>query len=99
MNATMNATMEYQLYKQHQQDLLIGCQPKEAGYPTNYGYIPGLGAGVAFCVLFGLSMIIHTIQFCWKRTWWCAVFSVGALGKLNHPSVTHTTKRMIQESM
>ncbi|KAK5800512.1 hypothetical protein VI817_002724 [Penicillium citrinum] len=61
------------------QELQIGCHAKIEGLDTSYGYVPTLGAGIAYCVLFGLSMLLHTFQFCWKRTWWASVFSVGCL--------------------
>ncbi|KAJ5130498.1 uncharacterized protein N7515_006537 [Penicillium bovifimosum] len=57
----------------------IGCPAYIEGIPAPYGYVPSLGAGIAFCVLFGLSMILHTIQFTWKRQWWASVFSIGCL--------------------
>ncbi|KAJ5155832.1 hypothetical protein N7492_008635 [Penicillium capsulatum] len=79
MDPSTNSTLAYQLYKQHQRDLIVGCYAKEPNYPTSYGYVPGLGAGIAYCVLFGVSMLLHTVQLCWKRTWWCSVFSVGCL--------------------
>ena len=63
------------------QQLTIGCQAKIPGVDTSYGYVPSLGAGIAFCALFGISMILHTVQFCWKRTWWCCVFTIGCMGK------------------
>lgn len=59
------------------------CAPYVNGIDTGYGYVPSLGAGIAFCVLFGVSMIAHTVQMAWKRTWWCAVFSIGCLGKFD----------------
>ncbi|OQE47224.1 hypothetical protein PENCOP_c001G00744 [Penicillium coprophilum] len=59
--------------------LQTGCHAYIEGIDTSYGYIPSLGAGIAYCVLFGLSMIIHTVQFTWKRQWWASVFSVGCL--------------------
>ncbi|KAF7719816.1 RTA-like protein [Penicillium ucsense] len=59
--------------------LSVGCHAKIPGVGTSYGYVPSLGAGIAFLVLFGLTMVVHTVQLCWKRTWWCAVFSIGAL--------------------
>lgn len=62
-------------------ELQYGCPAYIEGVGTSYGYIPSLGAGIAFCTLFGLSLIIHTIQFIWKRQWWASVFSVGCLGK------------------
>ncbi|KAJ5760904.1 hypothetical protein N7520_008060 [Penicillium odoratum] len=62
--------------------LTTGCHAKIEGINTSYGYVPHLSAGIAFCVLFGLSMIVHTIQFCWKRQWWCVVFSVGCMVEL-----------------
>lgn len=69
------------------------CAAYIPGVKTSYGYIPSFGAGIAFCVLFGLSMIAHTAQFCWKRTWWCAVFSIGAMGKL----MLNRNQRIISE--
>lgn len=60
--------------------LYVGCKAYVEGVSTSYGYIPSEGAGIAFCVLFGLSMIVHIIQFCWKRTWWCSLFSIGCIG-------------------
>lgn len=82
MDASTNSTLAYQQYQQHQLKLALGkCYPKEANYPTSYGYVPGLGVGIAYCVLFGVSMLVHTVQLCWKRTWWCSVFSIGCLGK------------------
>ncbi|CEJ56218.1 hypothetical protein PMG11_02435 [Penicillium brasilianum] len=59
--------------------LLDGCHAKVPGIGTSYGYVPTLGAGIAYCTLFGISMLLHTAQFCWKRTWWCSVFSIGCL--------------------
>ncbi|KAJ5492860.1 hypothetical protein N7539_001606 [Penicillium diatomitis] len=59
--------------------LSVGCHAKIPGVGTSYGYVPSLGAGIAFLSLFGLTMVVHTVQLCWKRTWWCVVFSIGAL--------------------
>ncbi|KAE8150140.1 RTA1 like protein-domain-containing protein [Aspergillus avenaceus] len=61
------------------QQLQRECHPLVDGLGTAYGYKPSLAAGIVYLVLFGLSMIVHTIQFTWKRTWWCAVFSIGCL--------------------
>ncbi|KAJ5171846.1 RTA1-domain-containing protein [Penicillium capsulatum] len=63
-------------------DLYIGCRAYDGLHPTSYGYIPDKSAGLAFCIVFGLSMLAHIVQFCWKRTWWCSVFSVGCLVEL-----------------
>lgn len=62
-------------------NLYVGCKAYN-GIQTSYGYVPSKGAGVAFCVLFGLSMITHIAQFWWKRTWWCSVFAVGCFGMI-----------------
>ncbi|KGO63939.1 RTA-like protein [Penicillium italicum] len=59
--------------------LQTGCPAYVEGIDTSYGYIPSLGAGIAYCTLFGLSLILHTVQFTWKRQWWGSVFSVGCL--------------------
>ena len=76
-------------------DLFIGCKAYVEGYDTSYGYIPTKAAGIAFCVLFGLSMFVHVAQFCWKRTWWCSLFSIGCLGSYrslipSHSATTNT---------
>ncbi|EAW21484.1 RTA1 domain-containing protein [Aspergillus fischeri NRRL 181] len=61
------------------EQLRNSCHPLIDGVNTAYGYQPSLAAGIVFCTLFGLSMILHTVQFAWKRTWWCCVFSIGCL--------------------
>lgn len=61
--------------------LYIGCKAHVDGIQTSYGYVPSKAAGIAFCVLFGLSMTAHIVQFCWKRTWVYSVFAIGCLGK------------------
>jgi len=66
---------------QNDRELYIGCKAYN-GMETSYGYVPTKAAGVAFCVLFGLSMLVHIVQFWWKRTWWCSVFAVGCFGML-----------------
>ncbi|KAJ5918476.1 hypothetical protein N7466_010468 [Penicillium verhagenii] len=62
--------------------LTMGCHAKIEGVNTSYGYVPHLSVGIAFCVLFGVSMIAHTIQFCLKRQWWCVVFTLGCMVEL-----------------
>ncbi|BFZ62259.1 hypothetical protein YB2330_003347 [Saitoella coloradoensis] len=52
------------------------------GYEPSYGYVPSLGAGIAFLVLFGLSALVHLVQMCWKRTWWTSVFVIGAIAEI-----------------
>lgn len=56
------------------------CHAYVEGYSTSYGYVPSLSAASAFVAFFGLSMLLHTTQMIWFRTWWCAVFSIGCLG-------------------
>ncbi|RKL23577.1 hypothetical protein BFJ72_g14439 [Fusarium proliferatum] len=65
---------------QEQLDTLrSGCQSLIEGLDTSYGYVPTLGAGIAFCVLFGLSLFGHFVQFVRKRQWTSFAFAVGAL--------------------
>ncbi|KAJ5504542.1 hypothetical protein N7463_007416 [Penicillium fimorum] len=59
-----------------------GCYAFKPELATQYGYIPTKAAGITFCVLFGLSMVLHIAQFCWKRSWWCSVFAIGCLVEL-----------------
>ncbi|KAG0645724.1 Sphingoid long-chain base transporter RSB1 [Hyphodiscus hymeniophilus] len=49
------------------------------GYDGPYGYDPSLGAGISFCILFGMSTFSHIITSVLTRTWWQIVFAVGAL--------------------
>ncbi|ODQ52269.1 RTA1-domain-containing protein [Saitoella complicata NRRL Y-17804] len=52
------------------------------GYEPSYGYVPSLGVGITFLVLFGLSALVHLVQMCWKRTWWTSVFVIGAIAEI-----------------
>ncbi|CBF76494.1 hypothetical protein AN4912.2 [Aspergillus nidulans FGSC A4] len=70
-----NGTVPYEVRRQ----LQTGCHAYIDGIGTPYGYVPSLAAGIVFLVLFGLTMVGQTVQFAWKRTWWCAVFAVGSL--------------------
>ena len=65
--------------QQFLQELKTGCHAYNDQYNTSYGYVPSLPAGIAFLALFGLSMVVHTVQSVWKRTWWSLVFSLGCL--------------------
>jgi hypothetical protein len=58
------------------------CHDYVAGISTPYDYVPSLAAGIAFCALFGISMLAHVYQGYWAQMWWCYVFSIGCLGKL-----------------
>ncbi|KAL2222962.1 RTA1 like protein-domain-containing protein [Thermoascus aurantiacus ATCC 26904] len=61
------------------ESLRDSCHALIPGVNPPYGYKPSLAAGIVFCVLFGLSMIAHTVQLVWKRNWWCVVFTIGCL--------------------
>ncbi|KAF5243201.1 hypothetical protein FANTH_8300 [Fusarium anthophilum] len=62
-----------------EQDLRKGCHALITGVHTSYGYVPSTAAGIVFCILFGLSTIIHIIQLGRSKIWWCSVFVVGGL--------------------
>ncbi|PYH90125.1 RTA1-domain-containing protein [Aspergillus ellipticus CBS 707.79] len=68
----------YDFKKQLQEN----CHALVPGYGTSYGYVPSLAAGIVFCSLFGVSMILHMIQLVWKRQWWCIVFVLGCITEL-----------------
>ncbi|KAF2137033.1 uncharacterized protein K452DRAFT_236585 [Aplosporella prunicola CBS 121167] len=55
------------------------CHPPIEGFGTSYGYVPSKSAGIAYLVLFGLSMFAHCFQTVMTRSWWTLVFAVGAL--------------------
>ncbi|KAH7228381.1 RTA1 like protein-domain-containing protein [Fusarium solani] len=44
-----------------------------------YGFHPSLAAGIAFCVLFGLIAIGHTLRTLRFRTWTAILLAIGAL--------------------
>jgi hypothetical protein len=58
------------------------CVGKIDGVEGPYGYRPGFGAGIAFCVVFGISMLLHIYSSIRYKTWWQFIFVVGALGKV-----------------
>ncbi|GCB23180.1 sphingoid long-chain base transporter RSB1 [Aspergillus awamori] len=55
------------------------CHAYVDGVSTSYGYVPSLAAASTFVALFGASMLGHTVQMAWFRTWWCSVFPLGCL--------------------
>ncbi|KAF2180039.1 putative RTA1 domain protein [Zopfia rhizophila CBS 207.26] len=63
-------------------EIFVGCATWDPDHGNLYGYRPHLAPGIAFCVLFVLSMIAHAGQAWWKKRWWCMVFAVGALTEL-----------------
>ncbi|KAH6869136.1 RTA1 like protein-domain-containing protein [Thelonectria olida] len=67
-------------FTQEQMDALKkGCRSLIPGIDTSYGYVPTLGVGIAFCALFGLSLLGHFAQFIRKRHWTSFAFGLGAL--------------------
>lgn len=56
------------------------CVAAIKGVGSPYGYIPSFAAGLAFSVVFGLSMLGHTFTAIRYRTWWQLIFVIGALG-------------------
>ena len=61
-------------------NIYMGCAAYMDDVKTSYGYVPSKAAGIAFCALFGVSMIAHIVQLTWSRTWWASVFAIGCLG-------------------
>ncbi|CAL5873051.1 uncharacterized protein PFLUO_LOCUS7320 [Penicillium psychrofluorescens] len=59
-------------------NIFTGCHAL-GKWNTPYDYVPWKAAGVVFVLFFGLSGVVHMIQFSWKRTWWCSVFTIGCL--------------------
>ncbi|OJJ50570.1 hypothetical protein ASPZODRAFT_56749 [Penicilliopsis zonata CBS 506.65] len=49
---------------------------------TNFGYVPSLAGGIAFCAIFGVFLLVHLLQTVWKRMWWTLLFSLGAMTEL-----------------
>lgn len=66
----------------NQLDLGKGCYPHLVdGIEPSYGYWPHLAPGIAFCVLFGIAVIGHTVQFARFLRWSSLLFAVGAASK------------------
>lgn len=57
------------------------CVAEVEGVGSPYGYFPSFAAGIAFCVVFGISMLAHTFTSIRYKTWWQFIFVVGALGE------------------
>jgi hypothetical protein len=55
------------------------CVAQIAGHEGLYGYDPSMAVGIVFCVLFGMSMLLHIFTSFRYRVWWQMVFAVGAL--------------------
>ncbi|KAH7011082.1 RTA1 like protein-domain-containing protein [Ilyonectria destructans] len=71
-----------QLTQEQIDTLKKNCHALVSGIDTSYGYVPTLGVGIAFCVLFGLSLLGHIAQYIRKRQWTSLAFSAGALTEL-----------------
>ncbi|KAL4924338.1 RTA1 domain-containing protein [Aspergillus undulatus] len=74
----VNGTIPFEV----RQQMRTGCYGYVDGLGTPYGYPPSLAAGIVFLVLFGLTMIGHTAQMVWKKTWWTSVFAIGSLTEI-----------------
>ncbi|KAJ9148589.1 RTA1-domain-containing protein [Pleurostoma richardsiae] len=59
-----------------------GCHALIDGLDPSYGYVPSLGAGIAFCVLFGICLLGHTAQFARLRRWTSILLALGAVTEL-----------------
>lgn len=59
------------------------CVAPIPGIVGSYGYNPSEAAGITFCALFGVSMVLHLYTTIRYRVWWQSVFAIGALS--NHP--------------
>jgi hypothetical protein len=85
-----------QLTQEQVDTLREGCHSLIRGINTSYDYVPTLGAGIAFCALFGLSLLGHFVQFIRKRQWTSCAFAVGALGIPNSLSkIAHAIPRRV----
>jgi hypothetical protein len=62
--------------------LLSGCYPYNPQFLPGYGYVPSLGAGIAFCVLFTIALLTHCLYGILNRRWTNYLLAVGALGEL-----------------
>lgn len=61
---------------------LSGCYPFNPNFLPGYGYVPSLGAGIAFCVLFTIALLAHCLYGILNRRWANYLLAVGALGEL-----------------
>lgn len=74
------------------------CVAAIDGVDSPYGYVPGFGAGIAYCVIFGISMLAHAFTSIKYKTWWQFIFVVGALGKNPFPTaLTYTVLTLYEQ--
>lgn len=76
MNGTTTTLTPEQLF-----NLRFGCVHAISGVPSTYGYIPSLGAGIVFIVLFALSLFVHLIHAVRFREMTSALLVIGALAE------------------
>lgn len=60
----------------------MGCHALVSNVRTSYNYVPSLGAGIAFCILFGIALAGHIVQTIRFRRWTSILLAVGALCEL-----------------
>ncbi|SPO01740.1 related to YER185w, Rta1p [Cephalotrichum gorgonifer] len=59
-------------------DLLVGCQELIPGLANAYGYVPSLGAGIAFSVLFALTGGGHLFRSIQHRRWTSYLLTISS---------------------
>ena len=63
-------------------DLLNGCKALIPGLRNAYGYVPNLGAGIAFSLLFALLFLAHLVRSIQKCRWTSYLLAASALIEL-----------------
>jgi hypothetical protein len=61
--------------------MMEGCHAPTSGISSMYGYDPTLAAGIAICLLFGLSFSAHVIRGIQLCRWTSFMCILGALSE------------------
>lgn len=60
-------------------DLLLHCHALIPGIDPAYGYKPTFSAGIVFCVLFGITFMVHLVRCFQYRRWTSICLFIGSI--------------------
>ncbi|KIX00033.1 uncharacterized protein Z518_10960 [Rhinocladiella mackenziei CBS 650.93] len=63
-------------------EALSGCTPYNPTILPSYGYKPSLSAGITYCILFSIALLVHCLYGILHRRWANYLLATGAVGEL-----------------
>jgi len=60
-------------------ELLLGCHAFIPGLEPAYGYEPTLAAGIVYCILFGITFILHLVRSFQYKRWTSYCLFIGSI--------------------